>query len=302
MREQTKSSKVGQRITLGAVMVLSLVIVIILRWQFEGRIVEAFAAAFDAVFIAAFLAFTVDPFLKRELFREASSDIFLFWLGYSLPHRINEFLHSFVTETKLLRSDCVLRWTIVQEPSTDHVRLELAISYDFENVTRKWQTYTQQARVYDSSPEEENTVLSMKCIAPMYPSLEYEFGPKDFQRKPDGYIAGPELRMPPQRQLEARAGATPRIPAGNNRIRFETRYSSRSHRTGSDSWRAGAPTIKVTVICGPTDQFDFRLDWQNAQTDEPGKWVVDDILLTGHGFNVYWSPREQRNHAEHQNQ
>jgi len=289
---ERNATKVQQRITLGTVMIVSLAVVIFLHWQFEREaIAEGFAAASEAVFIAAFLALTVDPFLKRELFREASSDIFLFWLGYSLPHQINDFLHGFVTDTKLFRRDCVLHWKVVDDPASGRVSVELGISYESENVTRKWQRYQQQARVYDNSPEEQNKVLLMECVAPMYPDLEYRWGPNEFQQMPDGYKAGPELWMPPQRVLESKARAATQRQAGYDRITFKTAYSSRHARTASDSWTAGAPTMNVTVICEPTDRFKFGLNWQSAREIAPGKWRMDDIFLIGHGFHVSWEPR-----------
>jgi hypothetical protein len=279
------SPRLMQRVILGLLAFLSFAIVVILRWQFEGPFVEALSAAFEALLIAAILALTVDPFLKREFFREASADIFLFWLGYSLPHQINDFLHSFVSETKLLRRDCVLCWTVEEQPN-GRVRLELDVSYVFQNVTNRWQSYDQEARVFDSSPEEQSEVLEMRCIAPSFPELDYQWGPRDFQSKPDGYLAGPNLSIPPQRFLDgkAKAGAT------SNQIIFGMKYASLSGRHGSDIWRTQAPTMNLSVICKPTNKFVFSTDLQNAKRTGDGSWEVNDILMKGHGFSVYWKP------------
>lgn len=268
-----------QRLVLIAIVVFTFLLIVALRW-FGGTLMEALSGAVEAILIAAFLALTVDPFLKKEFFQEASEDIFFFWLGYSLPPEINGYIQSFVMDTKLLRRNCVLSWTL-EEESRGKVRLVLDVSFDFENVSNHAQTYQQGGRLF--GPGSQERVVEMRCIAPGYRELEYKWESKDFQVGADGWLLGPERRIPPQKELQKRAPK-----GGRNNISFGIKYSSVHDEEGTDTWKTAAPTVNVSVLCKPADKFNFSVDLEGADPVSPGHWQSDGILMKNQTVTVSW--------------
>jgi hypothetical protein len=275
-----KSAKMIQRLRLVAVLVVTFIAVVVVRWLWTGALSEALSAALDAVFIAAFLALTVDPFLKKEFFVEASTDIFFFWLGYYLPREVSEYLQDFVMDTKLLRRNCVLAWTL-KDLADGQVELELDVSFEFQNVTNQYQQYQQGGHLFPTATKER--VLQMRCNAPGYKELEYVFEAKDFQTSPDGWVLGPACTIPPQRVLEAKTNC------GNNSITFGIKYSSVHGQSGNDTWKTAKPTVNLTVVCRPAERFLFSLDLNGAVLTEPGSWHWEGIMLQNQGVSVSWT-------------
>src|SRR5881396_3864670 len=76
----------------------------------------------EALLIAGVLTLTVDPFLKRRLFREASKDIFHHLLGFNLPEPIRERLKHIVNSSDLYRKDMTMTCTFYE--TADGIKID----------------------------------------------------------------------------------------------------------------------------------------------------------------------------------
>jgi len=265
-----------QTVALWGVLVIALTAVLVVRIGFAGAVADAISAALEALFIAAFLALTVDPYLKKEFFREASTDIFFFWLGYALPHEVGDYLQTFIMDTKLVRRECELRWNL-RELDTGKVELKLRVSFILQNVTNQRQDYQLGGSIFGGAAQER--VLEMRCDAPGLKELEYVWGPRDFQATSDGWLLGPHCSIPPQATLD-------REKRGD--IRFSILYASLHEPDGSDVWMTGAPTINVKVICEPADRFRFSINQEGAELVGPGQWELKGIRLKDSVVGISW--------------
>jgi hypothetical protein len=77
----------------------------------------------EAVLIAGVLSLVVDPFLKRDLQREASLDIFHHMLGFDQQPEIKDRLKDLICKTVLYRRDFDLVFTILQQWQGDSYHL-----------------------------------------------------------------------------------------------------------------------------------------------------------------------------------
>jgi hypothetical protein len=89
----------------------------------------------EALFISGVLTIVVDPFLKKRLLHEASTDIFHHLIGFDLPLPIRDRLRDIVLKTNLYRKDMVIRCSFTETEGRVHIDFET--SYEVMNPTRK---------------------------------------------------------------------------------------------------------------------------------------------------------------------
>jgi hypothetical protein len=89
----------------------------------------------EALFIAGFLALTVDLFVKQRLAREVSQDVLAAALGYHLPIEIREEIRE-IASFKIIRRDVDVVYRInPYESSNEYVWVESELEFDVENLT-----------------------------------------------------------------------------------------------------------------------------------------------------------------------
>ncbi len=69
---------------------------------------DIFLDLWKAMFIAGVVTVAVDPFLKRRLLKEASTDIFHHLLGFDLPKEIRESLRDFLFQNRSYRENVII--------------------------------------------------------------------------------------------------------------------------------------------------------------------------------------------------
>jgi len=89
----------------------------------------------EALFIAAFLAMTVDAFVKERLARQVSQDVMAAALGYHVPQEIRDEIRE-IASFRTIRRDVDLMYNITPyEGSNDHVWVNATLEFEIENLT-----------------------------------------------------------------------------------------------------------------------------------------------------------------------
>jgi hypothetical protein len=123
--------KMSERGKFFTVAILSLTLGIVGMFCPEERI-RGFG---EALFIAGFLALTVDIFVKQRLAREVSQDVLAAALGYHLPSEIREEIRE-IASYKVIRRNVDVTYRIsAYESSQEYVWVESELEFEVENLT-----------------------------------------------------------------------------------------------------------------------------------------------------------------------
>ncbi len=89
----------------------------------------------EALFIAAFLAVTVDLFVKDRLAKDVSRDVMAATLGYHVPREITDEIRE-IASFKAIRRNVELVYRLLPyEASTDYVLVDCDLEFEIENLT-----------------------------------------------------------------------------------------------------------------------------------------------------------------------
>jgi hypothetical protein len=145
---------------------------------------DAFVDLWKAMFIAGVVTVAVDPFLKRRLLKEASTDIFHHLLGFDLPKEIRESLRDFLLNNRSYRENVIIdvhaqtasdglvdvtwlmRWDVVAVATTEyqqHVSFEEADQGQILEASVTWTSHPKLSYTKKTptlTPEENEPMVS----------------------------------------------------------------------------------------------------------------------------------------------
>jgi hypothetical protein len=222
----------------------------------------------EALFIAAALTLTVDPFLKRRLVQDAAKDIFHHLLGFSLPEQIRERLKTIVEETRLYRKDMVMdaSFSVV-----DNVRMHIDIATAYEVINPSCETIGFR-QVLDFEKAENAHLKKVWCS-----EGKREYGKAAaLQLNDDGgtIYVGKEIKVSPSRT--------------GKRYRFLAEYSVEGFSVpdGFYTQMFKYPTIGVTLrITARPQSLKFGTDLGSLVNDV---CVTERLFMPGDHITIRW--------------
>lgn len=154
---------------------------IVLRWLGPPRLIQPFcelvAALSDAMMIAGLLACIVDPFLKKELLREAARGIFVHMIGFDHKPEIKARLQEIAFGTVFYREGYTVDMEIIPEDVL-RTTLKMTIRYSIINASQVDQKYQHQMHFNEY---EHGSVTAMSIMSTDDPSVNTA----DFAETPD---------------------------------------------------------------------------------------------------------------------
>jgi hypothetical protein len=120
-----------------------------------------------AMFIAGVVTVAVDPFLKRRLLKEASTDIFHHLLSFDLPREIRETLRDFLFNNRSYRRNVII--DVHAETASDGM-VDVTWSMRSDVVAVAATEYQQHASFEDA---EQGWVLEASVTSDLNPRLNY---------------------------------------------------------------------------------------------------------------------------------
>jgi hypothetical protein len=184
----------------------------------------------DALIIAGVLALTVDYYLKNRVLREVSSDVSKYLIGYQLPGEVQDRIKGLL-QTTWIRRNCKVRCRLTELPEPlGHIRLEVTISDEMENITNDTLPYTNTLEFEKHDPER---VIELRCDSEDRRARYYLAGTalndatKEKKDEPGVMVAqGKRVRIPSVRKTNhkyrftARASPAPVLVFGRGREHF----------------------------------------------------------------------------------
>lgn len=214
------------------------------------------SAILDAIFIAAFLAYAVDPVLKQGLLREGIRSIFRYIYGYSLPPALQKFYDTTVVGTKDLRTDCQLNWRISPIPnSSDRVSVRLHVTFRMVNFTNEPLHYRHEVFALSDVPGAKGSVEALFCVDTKSQTNEYQLD-KDALNNPAKDRSQPRKKFTDVRP-EYKAGPAitlePKDADEGGRYKFGVHYSSESSWPNGLDWFLVAEVTTDIEVCITVD-------------------------------------------------
>ena len=212
---------------------------------------DSVGAFCDAIFIAAFLAYAVDPVVKQALLKEGIKNIFRYIYGYNLPPDLQTFYDETIVPAQILRRNNQLHWSMGRPHNTsDRAALRLHASFDIANFTNKDLIYTHKVYATSDAPGDKGSVECLYCRNLESGEFEYEYQRNQLEAmKPAG---GPHR--------DSRAGDEISFPAKSidhaPRYCFGVHYySEQALAFGIDEFRISELTAHIEVIVSVDEQF-----------------------------------------------
>lgn len=226
----------------------------------------------EAIFIAAFLTVTVDPFVKGRLLKEASQDIFHHLIGVDLPIQMRERLKEYIFGLKYYREKMTLE--IAAEREEDG-KLRIHVTIDAVVVALTDCSYRQRLAFEQS---EFARVISMKATT---------------DTRTSEWPVGSELAESANEPMEFVA-RNPNILLRRGE-RLKSHFSFNVHGAEADFWvhHFGTTTLDLTVILRPLPGMEmFAPDARYRDRANPNIYHYSNVFIIGDHLNIRWRPKK----------
>jgi hypothetical protein len=190
----------------------------------------------EAFVVAAILGLTVDRYLKGDLIRKVSQDVYKYMVGYNLPAEIKGRLQALMG-TALVRRNWQIAYTLIPIAESDEVLIDINFSYELENVSNTVQTYTPRIEIEKYL---NPTILELRCDDPES-HFRHVANPGESIGKEQGEKSGIIAAQGPGINVK---------PSGRNselRYPFRGHYQLRTPSHHGDSFSFNHPSIGVTI-------------------------------------------------------
>jgi hypothetical protein len=262
------------------------------------------SAILDALFIASFLAYAVDPVLKQGLLKEGVRSIFRYIYGYTLPHALQDFFDTTIVGTKEIRTEGQLHWRIIPHPSApDSVLVPLHASFGVLNFVNERRQYKHEVFAISDTPGTKGSIEAMYCKDLETGHYIYKLTKDELldvqvgHEKKRDYKSGPAVNLEPKASDE------------KSRYSFGVHYGAESTwPNGLDWFRFSEVTTEAEVIItvderlkdhffsvipsppngkdGMVPAFDPQSQEYRCQWHYPRLFVPNEIMI------VRWQPAE----------
>jgi hypothetical protein len=226
----------------------------------------------EAVFIAAFLTVTVDPFVKRRLLKEASQDIFHHLIGIDLPIEMRERLKRYIFDLRYYREQMTLR---VEAQREEDGRLRIHVTTDAVVVSLTDCSYQQRLTFEES---ECARVIGMTART---------------ATRTSEWPAGSEIVESPDEPMELVA-QNPDIPLSRGE-RLNSHFSFNVHGAETDFWvyNFGTTTVDVTVVLRPLPGMEMFAPYSKCRDkNNPNVYHYRRVFIVGDHLHVRWRPKK----------
>jgi hypothetical protein len=232
----------------------------------------------DALVIAGILALTVDYYLKNRVLREVSADVSKYLIGYQLPGEVQDRIKGLL-QTAWVRRNCNVRCRLTElHDKPGHVRLDVTISDEMENITNETLPYTDTLEFEKHDPER---IVELRCDSEDKRASYYLTGAAlndAIKEKKDEYgvmvAQGKRIRIPPVRQAK-------------HKYRFTAKYEVTYPENYSDLVSFKWPTIGVSIEFECPDTFRITAS-QPADFESHNRWDYKRLFLHNDHVRFRW--------------
>ena len=224
----------------------------------------------EAFFITGFLTIAVDPFLRRRLLKEATTDIFHHLLGFDLPVEIRETLKDFLLANRSYRRNVIIEAHAQTRPDGD---VDVTWSMNADVVAVAATEYVQHVSFEEP---EHGLILEASVTSSTHPELNYT-------------EKSPSLKLDKdQPMVSAWSGKKVKLKKGDE-IHSFVKFTTRGSRTGFSTTHFGNATINPRVrVSGSSvlEVFSSASDQRNEN-----EYIHRKVFVQGDHIQVRWRPK-----------
>jgi len=259
-------------VSLGAMVLGTFGIFAALHWSFPGH--ELADRLGEALFIAGFLAMTVDQFVKRKMLHEVSYDVAKYLIGYELPAEAQDRIKELMG-CRIIRENYEAHYVATKAATPGKLRLETTISYDVRNITHHDESYQQHVSL---EGRDAPAIIELKCKSSDARAAYCRRG-MDVSTFHDGVLEahGPSIRI---KSVKNKEGFTYRVSDTHSVIQPEEYSDLISFR---------APTINVRITADFPPGFTFKApDERTPEGTEANAWDYKRLFMPSEHIRVRW--------------
>jgi hypothetical protein len=229
-----------------------------------------------AFIIAAFLAGTVDQFVKERVLREVTLDVSKYLVGYRLPEEIQNRIRELM-QTKFIRRKFEVRCKFEETQGGNKLKADIIITDELQNITSEALDYTD---TLEFERHETAKVHELKCHSDDI-SASYRFDVEQLRELTvtnDTHVtvSGKGIIIPPIAESVGRV------------YRFQSRYIQQHPIDFSENITFKQPTIGVSVeITDYPPGFSFFVT-PKADIITHLHWQFTRLFLPGEHITITW--------------
>jgi len=233
--------------------------------QVTRELTRAFGEAFV---VAAFIASTVDQYIKHGLV----SDLYKYIAGYGLPSDIQDKIEE-LTKTTIIRRDFAQNY-LLEHHSTGRLKLTVDGTYKIVNCSNHVKEHTPRL---DFEKHEDPTLDYFRCDSADSSAVEVKKGNESLSEKQDGVLSVSLRKKKVQPEKK------------NISYSVSFRYSRIVDPKDSDILSFILPTIGAVVSVDRPDDISF--DAGKATVETENRWEFTGLFLENQHIHVRWSPK-----------
>jgi len=224
----------------------------------------------DALFITGFLTMAVDPFLRRHLLKEATTDIFHHLLGFDLPVEIRETLKDFLLANRLYRRNVIIEAHTQTRPDGD---VDVTWTMNADVVAVAAMDYIQHVAFEE---QEQGSILEASVTSAVHPELNYT--QKSPALKPDK----------DQEMVSAWSGKKIKLKKGDE-IHSFVKFITRGPSMGFSTINFGNATINPRVRVTASSDLEVFSSASDQRNDN--EYIYRKVFIQGDHIQVRWRPK-----------
>jgi hypothetical protein len=226
-----------------------------------------------AMFIAGVVTIAVDPFLKRRLLKEASTDIFHHLLGFDLPKEIRESLRDFLLNNRSYRENVIID-VHAQIASDGWVDVTWLMRWDVVAVAT-----TEYEQHVSFEEADQGQILEASVTSTSHPELSYT------KKTP---TLTPEENEP---MVSAWSGKKIKLKNGDV-LHAYVKFVTRGPLTGYSVTNFASSTInpRVKVSCG--DDLEIYASQSDQRVGD--EYIYRKVFVPSDHMQIRWRPKLKR--------
>jgi hypothetical protein len=232
--------------------------------QVTRELTRAFGEAFV---VAAFIASTVDQYIKHGLV----SDLYKYIAGYGLPSDIQDKIEE-LTKTTIIRRDFSQNY-LLEHHSNGRLKLTVDGTYKIVNCSNHVKEHTPRL---DFEKHEDPTLDYFRCDSADSSAVEVKKGNESLSEKQDGVLSVSLRKKKVQPEQK------------NISYSVSFRYSRIVDPKDSDILSFILPTIGIVVSVDRPNDISF--DAGKATVETENRWEFTGLFLENQHIHVRWSP------------
>ena len=228
---------------------------------------DVFADLLKAMFIAGIVTIAVDPFLKRRLLREASTDIFHHLLGFDLPVEIRETLRDFLLRNRSYRENVIIE---VHAQTAPDGLVDVTWSMRWDVVAVEKDEYQQHVSFEDA---DQGRILEASVTSTANPKLNYtEITPS----------LAPEKSEP---MVSAWSGKKIKLKKGD-RLHAYVKFVTRGPLTGYSVTNFASSTINPRVKVSCTADLEIYASQSDQRSGD--EYIYRKVFVPSDHIQIRW--------------